>query len=85
MEYEVLKKKQQIQTKWPGGKTAQLGIYPKDADVKKKDFIWRLSTATCKKDQSKFTDYTGYNRVLLSLEDGVRLEHESADGEKRET
>ena len=85
MEYEVLKKKQQVQTKWSGGKTAQLGIYPKNADVKKKDFIWRLSTATCKKDKSKFTDYTGYNRVLLSLEDGVRLEHESADGEKRET
>lgn len=85
MEYEVLTKKQQHQDKWSGGKTTELGIYPKSANVKNKDFIWRLSTATSKKDKAKFTDYTGYNRVLLSLEDGVKLTHETAEGEKRET
>lgn len=85
MEYEVLKKKQQIQTKWSGGKTAELAICPKGANVKKKDFLWRLSTATCKKDKSKFTDYTGFNRVLLSLEGGFRIENETPEGEKKET
>ena len=85
MEYEVLKKKQQVQGKWSGGKTTELGICPKNADVKKKDFIWRLSTATCKRDKAKFTDYTGYNRVLIPLEDGAKLEHETADGEMHET
>ena len=85
MEYEVLKKKQQHQAKWSGGKTTELGIFPKGASAAKKDFVWRLSTATCKKDKSKFTDYTGYNRVLLSLEGDVKLEHQPADGEKRET
>lgn len=85
MEYEVLTKKQQRQDKWSGGKTTELGIFPKNASVKNKDFIWRLSTATSKKDKSRFTDYTGYNRVLLSLEGDVKLKHETADGETRET
>ncbi len=85
MEYEVLTKKQQHQDKWSGGKTTELGIYPKNADVKNKDFIWRLSTATCKRDKSKFTDYTGYNRVLLPLEGEAKLTHETKEGEKRET
>ena len=85
MEYEVIKKNQQVQSKWSGGKTAQLGIMPKNADVKKKDFIWRLSTATCKREKSKFTDYAGYNRVLLPLEGGVKLTNETPEGEVKET
>lgn len=85
MEYEVLKKNQQHQAKWSGGKTTELGIFPKGAKVDKKDFVWRLSTATCKRDKSKFTDYSGYNRVLLPLEGEVKLENTTADGEKKET
>ena len=85
MEYEVVTKKMQHADKWAGGKTTQLGIFPKHADVKKKDFIWRLSSATCKRDKSKFTDYEGYDRVLLPLEGSARIENTSADGEKRET
>ena len=84
MEYEVILKKHQHQDKWSGGKTTQLGIFPKNADVKKKDFIWRLSTATCKKDKAKFTDYTGFNRVLIPLEGEVKLEHKPADGAEGE-
>ncbi len=85
MEYEVITKKMQHQEKWSGGKTTELGIFPKNADVKKKDFIWRLSTATCKKDKSRFTDYAGYNRVLLPLEGNARIENTGEDGEKHET
>jgi environmental stress-induced protein Ves len=85
MEYEVVTKKMQHADKWAGGKTTQLGIFPKHADVKKKDFIWRLSSATCKRDKSKFTDYEGYDRVLLPLEGSARIENTNADGEKRET
>ena len=73
MEYEVITKKMQHAAKWSGGKTTELAIYPKHADVKKKDFIWRLSSATCKKDKAKFTDYTGFNRVLLPLEGTAKI------------
>lgn len=85
MEYEIIKVKQQRQTKWAGGKTTELAIFPKHADVSKKDFIWRLSMATCKKDKAKFTDYEGYNRVLIPLEGDAKLENISPDGEKKET
>ena len=85
MEYEVITKKMQHAAKWSGGKTTELAIYPKHADVKRKDFIWRLSSATCKKDKAKFTDYTGFNRVLLPLEGTAKIENVSPDGEKHET
>ena len=85
MEYEVITKKMQRQDKWSGGKTTELGIFPKGADVKKKDFIWRLSSATCKRDKAKFTDYEGYDRVLLPLEGSAKIENIGADGEKKET
>ena len=85
MEYEVVTKKMKHQDKWSGGKTTELGIFPKGADVKKKDFIWRLSSATCKRDKAKFTDYEGYDRVLLPLEGSAKIENTGADGEMRET
>lgn len=75
----------QHQDKWSGGKTTELGIFPKNADVKKKDFIWRLSSATCKRDKAKFTDYEGFDRVILPLEGTAKIENVSADGEKHET
>jgi|GEM_PF-5053964 len=88
MNYKVLKKKEQKEEKWSGGKTAELAIQPKDASVKDKDFQWRLSTATCKRDKAKFTPYEGYDRVLFNLEESEAvLEHSAAgneDAEKRE-
>ena len=84
MDPVVIKKKQQKSEKWPGGKTTELAIYPKGASCKGKDFIWRLSTATCKKDKSKFTSYEGYDRLLLNLDtEEVTLEHASEGEEAR--
>ncbi len=61
---------------WSGGTTTQLAIYPEDAKYADRDFIWRLSSATCDLSESDFTDLPDYNRVLAVLHGEVVLAHE---------
>ncbi len=78
MEYalEIVKKDQQQISRWAGGVTTQLAIYPKAASVSEKNFSWRLSTAEVEVEESTFTVFPGKWRHLMVLEGELRLEHE---------
>jgi environmental stress-induced protein Ves len=76
MKEKIVKKEDFITTKWAGGETDQLAIYPEDAIFSKKDFLWRISSATFTSTESKFSDFSGYQRYILPLEGKLRVYHE---------
>ncbi|EFI41872.1 HutD family protein [Peptoniphilus sp. oral taxon 386] len=66
-------------TNWSGGTTSQLFISPEDADVSKKDFDFRISSATCDLDESIFTPYNDYMRYITPLDGNLKLINNGAD------
>jgi environmental stress-induced protein Ves len=75
MRIEHFKASELTSNKWSGGTTTQLAIYPKDADYKKRNFLFRLSTATVESDESIFTKLPGVSRKLMILDGEIKIEH----------
>ena len=75
MKWKIIDKEDFIVTKWTGGETTQLFIYPEDAIFSEKNFLWRVSSATFTSTESKFSDFTGYQRYILPLEGKLALSH----------
>lgn len=76
MKEKIIKEKDFIRTKWDGGQTTQLAIYPEGANLSDKDFLWRISSATFTNFESKFSDFTGYQRYILPLKGKLSLYHQ---------
>ncbi|MFA9424015.1 MAG: HutD family protein [Sedimentibacter sp.] len=70
-----VKREDFVTTKWAGGETTQLLIYPDDAVFSDRDFLWRISSATFTSTESTFSDFTGYQRYILPLEGELLLNH----------
>ena len=66
-------------SKWSGGNTYELAIYPENADYLDRDFLWRLSSADSDREESSFTKLPDYDRILMVLDGSVVLAH----GEER--
>lgn len=66
---------------WAGGKTTQLYIYPEDAEYAKRNFLFRLSSATVECEQSEFTSLPGVDRIIMPLRGSLHLYYEG-HGEK---
>ncbi len=60
---------------WSGGTTAEYLSYPEGSTFEKRDFLFSICSATVDLEKSIFTDYTGYDRVILSLTEPYRLVH----------
>jgi len=63
-------------TKWSGGSTTELFIFPPTGVYKKLDFAFRLSTATVEIETSVFTSLEAVSRTLIVLEGTMKLVHE---------
>jgi environmental stress-induced protein Ves len=61
---------------WANGTTTELVKYPPESDFVKRDFIFRISTATVEAEESTFSDFSGLTRVLMVLEGSMTLIHE---------
>jgi environmental stress-induced protein Ves len=61
---------------WANGTTTELIKYPTDSDFLKRDFIFRISTATVEAEESTFSDFSGLTRILMILEGSLSLIHE---------
>lgn len=75
MAIQVLKKENLITSVWTGGTTTQLYISPENADLSKKDFDFRISTATVVQEESDFTPMPGFGRKLMVLKGELQIEH----------
>lgn len=62
-------------TNWSGGKTTEIFIYPHLSELSKRNFDYRISSAKVEVDKSEFSDFTGYNRILMILDGKVTLKH----------
>lgn len=72
---KVIRKKQTNTSRWSGGTTTELYIYPENSVFKEKNFSFRISTATVEIKHSTFTPLEGVHRTLLVLEGNAILEH----------
>lgn len=64
-----------VVTQWSGGTTTQLAIFPEQAQLAQRDFIWRISSARFTGTESTFSDFSGYQRFLLPLVGTLKLTH----------
>ncbi len=76
IEYEIVKESDQRISKWSGGMTRELYIYPKTALYTERNFDWRISSATIELDESSFTKLSGYFRHIMVLSGNTKLIHE---------
>jgi environmental stress-induced protein Ves len=58
---------------WSGGSSIQMFIYPTNATYTARDFEVRISSATIEIESSVFTDLPGYHRLLMPLNEPIRL------------
>ncbi|MBP2029000.1 environmental stress-induced protein Ves [Acetoanaerobium pronyense] len=72
----IFKKEDFKVTKWAGGETTQLAIYPYDADFSERNFLWRVSSATFTSTSSEFSNFNGFQRYILPLKGKLNLYHE---------
>ncbi|MDF2839834.1 MAG: hypothetical protein K0Q99_605 [Clostridia bacterium] len=75
IQIDLITKERQQTTRWSGGITTQIAIYPKDSNYVDREFLWRLSTALVEIEESNFTKLTGYDRHLMVLEGKLELIH----------
>ena len=71
----IIRKDMQTTTTWSSGTTTELAIYPVDAKYTKRNFKWRISTATVNNETSIFTMLPGIWRILMVVEGDLYLEH----------
>lgn len=73
---EIVRKGDQKTSKWSGGTTTELFIYPKDAIYSERNFEWRLSSAIVDIEESVFTSLPGIERIIMIIEGELLLKHE---------
>ena len=76
MEILLYKERDNKVSRWSGGITRQLAIFPEDRDFASRDFGWRLSTAEVEQEETEFTHFPLYDRILMVLEGEVILSFE---------
>lgn len=64
-------------TSWSGGTTTEIFISPFDSLYTKRNFDFRISSATVLQEQSYFTKLDGYMRHIMVLDGKLKLIHES--------
>lgn len=74
--YTITRRQDLNTTRWSGGTTTQLAIWPADGDYASRRFSWRVSSAVVEDEESTFTSLPGVERTLMILEGSLQLEHE---------
>lgn len=70
------KKKFELQhSRWSGGITTQLAIWPAGADYASRNFLWRISSAVVEEERSVFTYLPGVRRCLMTINGELVLTH----------
>ena len=72
---EIIKPSTQKTTKWSGGLTTELYIYPEGSSYTERNFDFRLSTATVEIETSVFTPLLNVQRTLMVLDGQMELNH----------
>ncbi len=76
LSYYIIKETDYIKATWSGGETTQIMIYPPESNYTKRDFNFRISSATVDLDRSNFTDLEGIYRFITPLNTSLMLTHD---------
>lgn len=68
-------KSEQKTSRWSGGTTTQLWIWPEDSSYVDRTFQFRISTAVVEAEKSDFTLLQGYDRYLMTLDSPLKIRH----------
>lgn len=60
-------------SRWSGGSTAEIFIWPPKTEYAKRNFMFRISSATVEEEISTFTYLPGIRRILMLLHGQIRL------------
>ncbi len=77
--YKIIRKDQLKITKWSGGTMSELFIYPQDANFDKRNFLFEIASATVDLEKSIFSDFTNYNRIIMTLDNKLELIHNNEE------
>ncbi len=69
----LLSKNNALLSKWSGGTTAQLMIFPESSEYKDRDFDFRISVATIDDETSVFTSLPDYHRYMVALSEQINI------------
>lgn len=72
---KIIKENQMKISRWGGGVTKELYIYPEDAEYSLRNFKFRISIATTESESSTFTRLSGVKRVLSILQGEMVISH----------
>lgn len=78
---KISKKDYRVST-WSGGETQELYLFPVQGTYQVGQFDVRLSSASVQLAESYFTRLPGYQRVIMSLDNPLRLSHQGKDSKK---
>ena len=82
MKVEIIKKNQQKESVWSGGRTNQIYIYPPNSTLQDRDFDFRISSAIVEEEESDFTSFIGYDRALMVLNGEIEILHQDQYSKK---
>lgn len=74
----LIKNNQGNISKWGGGTTREMFIYPQNSTLENRDFIFRISSATININHSVFTDFNGFKRYIIPLNGELQIKHENS-------
>lgn len=77
MNIEVIKLSEYKEYEWSGGKTTEFYIHPKGVNFRDRTFNYRLSSARFTGTESKFSDFSGYQRYILPLKGCLSIQKQS--------
>ena len=77
MNIDIYKAEDFKTTKWSGGSTTELFIYPSTANYASRNFDFRISSATVEIEKSDFTILPGVSRQLMVLKGSLILSHKN--------
>ncbi|MDD3722604.1 MAG: HutD family protein [Lutibacter sp.] len=77
MKIDILKAADFKTTKWSGGSTTELYIYPPEANYKNRNFNFRISSATVEIEKSNFTHLPDVSRQLMILSGSIKVSHKN--------
>lgn len=75
MKWDIIEKSRYSTSTWAHGTTTQLYIYPENGDYTKREFDWRISSATVDAEETTFTALYGVKRWIMPIDAALHLEH----------
>ena len=74
---KIIKKDKLSSSKWSGGTTTQLYIYPENELYENRNFTFRISSAKVDLEESTFTKLPNIKRRIMILDGKLKLIHEN--------